>query len=142
MKTANRDISSLKKVAQIAIYAFLEMCKNEGLNVLVTECYRSQERQEYLYCQGRTATQCIAAGMDVAFANEHANPYGSIVTQTRSSVHTSGYAWDICKNVRGEEYSDLRFFEECGAIARDLGIEWGGDWTSKKDYMHFSYLDR
>lgn len=114
---ACRDISALTKNAQIACNLFLEECKKQGLNVLVTETYRSQARQDYLYAQGRTRA-------------------GNKVTWTRNSRHTSGRAWDICKNVKGQEYADNKFFEKCGEIAKSLGIIWGGDWKSA-DTPHF-----
>lgn len=115
---ACRDISELSPLAQKAINLFLAECGKQGLNVLVTETYRPQERQNYLYEQGRTRP-------------------GSIVTSTKSSIHTKRNAWDICKNVKGQEYSDDLFFKKCGAIAKGLGIEWGGTWTSFVDKPHF-----
>ena len=44
----------------------------------------------------------------------------------------------ICswKNVKGQAYSDTKFFEQCGAIAKKLGITWGGTWTTP-DKPHF-----
>ena len=112
-----RDISELAPNAQRACNLFLEECKRQGLNVLITETYRSQERQDYLYAQGRTRK-------------------GNKVTWTRYSRHTSRRAWDICKNLKGHEYSDTEFFNKCGEIARSLGITWGGDWSTP-DRPHF-----
>ena len=112
-----RDINELSPVAQKACRLFLAECKKEGLPVLITETYRSQARQNYLYQQGRTKA-------------------GKVVTWTRNSRHTGRMAWDICKNVRGHEYSDQVFFNRCGAIARKLGITWGGDWKTP-DKPHF-----
>ena len=112
-----RDINELSPVAQKACRLFLQECKKEGLPVLITETYRSQARQNYLYEQGRTRA-------------------GKVVTWTRNSRHTGRMAWDICKNVRGHEYSDQAFFNRCGAIARKLGITWGGDWKTP-DKPHF-----
>lgn len=112
-----RDISELAPNAQRACNLFLEECKRQGLNVLITETYRSQERQDYLYAQGRTRK-------------------GYKVTWTRYSRHTSRRAWDICKNLKGHEYSDTEFFNKCGEIARSLGITWGGD-CSTPDRPHF-----
>ena len=109
--TTCRDISALTKKAQIACSLFLEECRRQGLNVLITETYRSQARQDYLYAQGRTRS-------------------GNKVTWTRNSRHTSGRAWDICKNVKGNEYSDSSFFKSCGEVAKSLGIIWGGDWKT------------
>lgn len=112
-----RDISALKENAQRACNLFLAECRRQGLNVLITETYRSQARQNYLYAQGRT------------------NP-GKKVTWTKKSRHTSGRAWDICKNVKGGEYSDSSFFKKCGAVAKSLGITWGGTWKTP-DTPHF-----
>ncbi len=112
-----RDIGELSEKAQKACNLFLERCNLAGLNVLITETYRSQERQNYLYEQGRTRA-------------------GSKVTWTLNSRHTSRRAWDICKNVGGSEYSDKAFFKACGKIAKDLGIIWGGDWKTP-DMPHF-----
>lgn len=114
---ACRDISALNKKAQVACSLFLDECKKKGLNVLITETYRSQARQDYLYAQGRTRA-------------------GKKVTWTKSSRHTSRRAWDICKNVKGSEYSDSSFFKSCGEIAKSLGITWGGDWKTP-DTPHF-----
>jgi len=114
---AVRDISQLTPIAQKACNLFLEKCKKQGLNVLITETYRSQERQNYLYEQGRTRP-------------------GNVVTWTKNSRHTSRRAWDIAKNVKGEEYSDRSFFVACGKIAAELGIIWGGTWKTP-DTPHF-----
>lgn len=117
VKTTCRDINELTENAQRACRLFLAKCKDEGLNVLITETYRSQARQDYLYAQGRTRA-------------------GKKVTWTKSSRHTSRRAWDICKNVKGAEYSDTEFFRKCGLIAKELGITWGGDWKTP-DMPHF-----
>lgn len=112
-----RDINALSPVAQKACRAFLAACEKEGLPVLITETYRSQARQDYLYAQGRTRA-------------------GKVVTWTRNSRHTGHMAWDICKNVKGQEYADATFFAKCGAIAKRLGITWGGTWNTP-DQPHF-----
>ena len=114
---AIRDINELLPIAQKACRLFLSECKKEGLDVLITETYRSQDRQNELYAQGRTKA-------------------GQKVTWTKNSRHTSRLAWDICKNKKGEEYSDYDFFASCGAIAKRLGITWGGDWKTP-DRPHF-----
>lgn len=112
-----RDINELSTVAQKACRLFLAECKREGLPVLITETYRSQVRQDYLHEQGRTRP-------------------GKVVTWTRDSRHTGRMAWDICKNVRGHEYSDALFFKKCGEVAKRLSITWGGTWKTP-DMPHF-----
>lgn len=112
-----RSISELTPNAQKACSLFMAECERQGLNVLITETYRSKERQNYLYEQGRIRP-------------------GNIVTWTKNSRHTSRRAWDICKNVKGAEYSDKAFFAQCGKIAAKFGITWGGDWKTP-DTPHF-----
>lgn len=115
--TTCRSIEQLTPDAQIACRLFIAECKRRGLNVLITETYRSQARQDYLYSQGRTRA-------------------GKKVTWTKNSRHTSRRAWDICKNVKGQEYSDNEFFKKCGKVAASLGITWGGVWSTP-DMPHF-----
>lgn len=114
--TANRDIKSLQPLAQQAAQLFLDTCKARGIDIFVTEYHRSQERQNYLYEQGRSRP-------------------GKIVTWTRSSNHTSGYAWDIAVNPPHDLY-DSKIIAKAGAVAAELGIEWGGIWK-EKDTPHF-----
>lgn len=116
-KAVCREVSELTSNAQKACNLFIAECKAQGLNVLITETYRSQERQNYLYAQGRTRN-------------------GNIVTWTKHSRHTSRRAWDICQNVKGQEYSNTAFFKKCGEVAKSLGITWGGDWSTP-DMPHF-----
>lgn len=110
-----RDISELKAIAQTACCLFLDECKKAGLDIFITETYRSQARQNYLFEQGRTRS-------------------GNKVTWTRNSRHTSRLAWDIACN--SPSLYDVTTIKKAGAIAKRLGIKWGGDWKSV-DYPHF-----
>ena len=116
-----RDVNKLKPNAKIACEMFLAEAKKQGLAVVVTETLRTRERQAELYAQGRTKP-------------------GKIVTWTKNSRHQSGLAWDICKNKKGEEFSDREFFASCGKIAKELGITWGGDWE-RQDLPHFEVTE-
>lgn len=112
-----RDVSELAPNAQLAIRAFFYECSKAGINVFVTETFRSQARQNYLYEQGRSRS-------------------GSVVTWTKSSRHTSRLAWDIAVCPPNSLY-DVATLVRAGAIARRLGIVWGGDWKSNIDRPHF-----
>lgn len=112
-----RDVAELAPVAQTAIRLFFQECAKAGINVFVTETYRSQARQDYLYAQGRTRS-------------------GQIVTWTRSSRHSSRLAWDIAVCSPTPLY-DTATLNKAGAIARKLGITWGGDWSGSIDRPHF-----
>lgn len=113
--TQCRDISKLAPNAQTACRLFLERCAQRGLDVFITETYRSQERQNYLYSLGRTLP-------------------GNKVTWTKNSRHTSRRAWDIA--CRGGVLYNTAVLAQCGAVAAELGITWGGTWSTP-DTPHF-----
>ena len=111
-----RDISALTVEAQKACRAFLEKCEKAGVDIFLTETYRSQERQNALYAQGRTAP-------------------GQIVTWTKNSRHTSRRAWDIACNLPQALY-DTSVLKQAGQIGMEMGITWGGSWQTP-DMPHF-----
>lgn len=116
--TTCRDISELLPAAQTACRLLFQECFKAGIkNIFITETYRSQERQKYLYAQGRTRP-------------------GQIVTWTLDSNHKSRLAWDIAVGPPQSLY-DVATLNRVGAIARKLGITWGGDWTANIDRPHF-----
>ena len=119
MSNTCRDINELKPTAQKACRLFLKKCKEAGLNIFLTETYRSQARQNQLYAQGRTEP-------------------GKIVTWTLNSRHTSRRAWDIA--VIGKDLYDMAVIRQAGAIGQSLGITWGGEWSTP-DYAHFEITE-
>lgn len=114
--SACRDINSLQPLAKKACTLFLAACAERDIPIFLTECYRSQERQDYLYQQGRTKP-------------------GKIVTWTRNSNHKGGMAWDIACKAPNDLY-DKKIIAKAGAVAKELGIEWGGTWK-QQDTPHF-----
>ncbi|WP_107950465.1 M15 family metallopeptidase [Lysinibacillus parviboronicapiens] len=116
--TTCRDLAELLPAAQTACRLLFQECFKAGIkNIFITETYRSQERQKYLYAQGRTRP-------------------GQIVTWTLNSNHKSRLAWDIAVGPPQSLY-DVTTLNRVGAIARKLGITWGGDWVGSIDRPHF-----
>jgi len=113
--TACRDVAELTPLAQKACNLFMAKCKAAGYDIFITETYRSQARQDYLYSLGRTRP-------------------GNKVTWTKNSRHTSRRAWDIATN--GGNLYDKAVLQKCGGIAKKLGITWGGAWSTP-DTPHF-----
>ncbi|MFC9540753.1 M15 family metallopeptidase [Lysinibacillus sp. NPDC056959] len=116
--TTCRDINELLPSARLAVQLLFQECYKAGIrNIFITETYRSQGRQKYLYAQGRTRP-------------------GQIVTWTLNSNHKSRLAWDVAVGPPQSLY-DVATLSRVGAIARMLGITWGGDWTGNIDRPHF-----
>lgn len=119
----SRNIDHLRPDVATNCRVFLDLCAAQGLKVLITNTVRDDEYQAYLYAQGRTRP-------------------GSIVTNAKKpSFHSdkAGLAFDICKNVKGQEYSDTEFFRACAQIGKAMGFEWGGDWKGFVDMPHFQW---
>lgn len=118
----SRDLKELHPCLQRAATEFLERCTAQGLNVLITQTYRDNEYQNALYDQGRIKP-------------------GNIVTNCKGgqSLHNYRLAFDICKNVKGQEYSDNSFFERAGQIWEDMGGTWGGSWSKLVDRPHMEF---
>ncbi|PJO42911.1 M15 family metallopeptidase [Lysinibacillus xylanilyticus] len=116
--TTCRDINELLPSARLAVQLLFQECYKAGIrNIFITETYRSQGRQKYLYAQGR-------------------NLPGQIVTWTLNSNHKSRLAWDVAVGPPQSLY-DVVTLSRVGAIARKLGITWGGDWVGSIDRPHF-----
>lgn len=112
--TSTVDIIYLHPALQKALASGLKICKQSGYDVIVCETYRTPQRQEKLYAQGRTER-------------------GSIVTQAKAyqSFHNYGLAVDLMLK------DGSAITEEIANIFEKQGFEWGGKWKSFKDYPHF-----
>lgn len=117
--TTCRDLSGLTAAAQTACRLLFQECFKAGIvDIFITETFRSQSRQNYLYEQGRTRP-------------------GQKVTWTLTSNHTSRRAWDIAVAPPRNLY-DISTLSKVGAIAKRLGITWGGYWpVGQYDAPHF-----
>ncbi|MFB5663894.1 M15 family metallopeptidase [Alteribacillus sp. HJP-4] len=102
----------------------------EGIDVVITDGYRSAEEQNELFAEGRESTD------------------GGIVTYAEggSSYHNYGLAVDFALRLddgqivwdteRDDNDNGEADWMEVVEIAKDLGFEWGGDWQGFSDYPH------
>jgi len=54
-------------------------------------------------------------------------------------MHNYGLAFDIFKNIRGQEWSDSGFFNLAGRLGQEMGFVWGGTFRNLVDKPHFEY---
>lgn len=92
-----------------------------GIRVKLTCGYRSHEEQNRLYARGRTAP-------------------GTVVTNARGgySWHNYGLAADYAFVVGGRLTWEGPW-SIFGCIARECGLEWGGDWKKFSDRPHVQW---
>jgi len=118
----SRDISELHPTLQRGARELISRMNAQGFPVGISSTYRSIEYQNHLFEQGRSRP-------------------GQIVTNARGgqSIHNYRLAFDIFKNVRGQEFSNARFFDVAGRIWQEMGGVWGGSWVSFPDRPHFEF---
>ncbi|QIZ69123.1 M15 family metallopeptidase [Geobacillus subterraneus] len=124
---AEKKLSGLHPIVADKARKLVRAAHSEGIYIIITQGLRTIEEQNRLYAQGRTKP-------------------GRIVTNARGgySYHNFGLAFDfcVCNVVNGKLVVswnlDRRWFR-VGQLGRTLGLEWGGDWKSFKDYPHFQY---
>ncbi|HEX7238952.1 MAG TPA: hypothetical protein VF263_01690 [Longimicrobiaceae bacterium] len=100
-REVQRDVASLDPEFRARMERVVERMRSEfGHEVRVTETVRDQDRQEYLYQQGRTRP-------------------GPVVTWTRSSNHTAGRAADV---VIDGSYHNPAGYARLARVAREEGL--------------------
>ncbi|MCR1900102.1 M15 family metallopeptidase [Irregularibacter muris] len=113
-----KDLDELSPKTKELALEFLERCEENGLDVRITETYRTQARQDILYEQGRTTP-------------------GLVVTWTKNSKHTKRRAFDICKDNTDDPYGDVEFFRKCAQIGREVGLTPGYYFDEVQDIPHY-----
>lgn len=112
----SRDISLLRADVAANCRRMIEIAKADGWPILVAGTVRDEAYQLQCYQNGTSKSK----------------------VPTFHGVK-AGLAFDICKNVKGQEYSDAAFWAYCGALGKRMGFTWGGDWTSFVDKPHFQW---
>ncbi|BBW22214.1 M15 family metallopeptidase [Enterobacter kobei] len=107
------DINLLEPVTRKIVQNIIEQARLNGLELMVFETYRSQQRQALLYAQGATKLQNVG-------------------------VHHYGLACDIVKNVGGDP-SWKGDFSLLAQLAYHNKILWGGDWGTPN--IKHSFID-
>lgn len=121
----SRKLEDLHPKVKVLCEKFIEKCKSQNIDVLITSTYRDGASQDALYAQGRTTA-------------------GKIVTNARAgqSYHNWRVAFDFVPLVHGKaQWSDVATFTKCGEIAESVGLEWAGRWKKFKELAHCQYTN-
>lgn len=118
----DRRIDGLHPEVRAVASQFVQRVEQElGIQLRVTDGFRSFDEQDALYAQGRNG-----------------NP-GPIVTNARGgqSYHNYGLAFDVVELRPDGNVSWDTDWEGIGRIGEAMGLEWGGRWTGLVDRPHF-----
>lgn len=141
--TSCRDTNELNVLVKTMLDLALEDIKNQGVNPLIVETYRSQERQNYLYCQGRSIDECVIKGIIRGFAVKYYNPKVGKVTWTLNSEHKGRKAIDLVpqRKIDGKMTAIWNAKDPQTQIIiktmKKYGFEAGVDFKTTPDSPHF-----
>jgi peptidoglycan L-alanyl-D-glutamate endopeptidase CwlK len=133
MRFSQRSKTNLLGVHPDLVRVMNEAIKDTPVDFTITDGVRSVEQQA-LYAQGRTKPGVIVTNADgVKKKSNH---------QAKGDGY--GYAVDLYPYLNGKV--DVNAVKELKVIAAhilataerlDVPVEWGGNWSSLKDYPHF-----
>lgn len=117
---SRQRVRGLHPVVKAKAHEFLARAYQQGIYLRITEGFRTFERQDELYDQGRRTP-------------------GNIVTyaQGGESFHNYGLAIDVVEIKNGKALWSNPNWPKIGSLGKGLGFEWGGDWQNFKDWGHF-----
>lgn len=119
----SRNINDLNPKVAAMCSEFINRCKKQDIDVIITSTYRDAASQNELYAQGRTKP-------------------GKKVTNAKAgqSYHNWRVAFDFVPLVNGKaQWNDAKLFTKCGEIAESVGLEWAGRWTKFREMAHCQY---
>jgi peptidoglycan L-alanyl-D-glutamate endopeptidase CwlK len=124
LEKAEKKLQGVHPVIAEKARQLISLAFKEGIHIIITQGLRTIEEQNELYAQGRTKP-------------------GKIVTNAKGgySFHNFGLAFDFAVlNADGSvNWNVDEKWKRVGALGKSLGLEWGGDWRTFKDYPHFQY---
>ena len=142
MKRVQSRLAGLEVETREKALLLLAIASDQGYAIRVTQGLRSLAEQEALYVQGRESREKVNAMRRFA-GMPHLGPLerNRIVTNAKPgySWHNFGRAFDIVPMRRADRLMPVwasPFWRAIGEIGKQVGLEWGGDWT-KPDRPHF-----
>jgi peptidoglycan L-alanyl-D-glutamate endopeptidase CwlK len=117
---SERVIATLLPEVQPLARELMAKAAAAGIKIEIISGLRSYQEQDDLFAQGRTKP-------------------GRIVSNARGghSNHNFGIAFDIGVFENGNYLDESPNYAKVGAMGKELGFFWGGDWKSIQDEPHF-----
>jgi len=104
-----------------AVRAVVLAMRELGHHMIVTDGIRTISEQQALYAKGRTAPGPIVTRADGINVRSNHQPHND----------GKGHAVDCCFLVDGTpSWAESNPWDRYGALARAVGLKWGGDWTT------------
>lgn len=142
---ASRKLEDLHPLVKLKVERFLEACKHDGIDVLITCTYRSAKEQEALYAQSREPLANVNKKRKIVGLSpitEIENKRKVTNAKAGQSMHEFKLAIDMVPIIAGKPVWDVKspLWQKIGKHGKKVGLEWAGDWTKFKEYPHFQYI--
>jgi peptidoglycan L-alanyl-D-glutamate endopeptidase CwlK len=128
-KSATR-LAGLDPAVLAGAHALIQRSYVRGVPIIITQGLRTIAEQNALYAQGRSKPGSIVTNARGGYSYHN---YGLAIDFALLLPDGKGISWDMRRDGDGDKVSD---WQEVVQEAKQLGFEWGGDWTSFKDYSH------
>jgi hypothetical protein len=116
-----KNISTLVPKAQEHARLFVQAVLDKGISIRIIDGSRSFKEQGVLFNIGRFGdTRPIVTKAPPGFSN-----------------HNFGIAWDIGVFEGNKFIPESPLYKQAGKIGTEMGLEWGGNFTSITDEPHF-----
>lgn len=129
VKKENAPPTELHPIVAEKSKRVVNQAAEKGINIVITDGFRSRERQNALYARGRSKEGNIVTYVE---GGESYHNYG-LAIDFALQLDNGNVIWDTQHDGNGNGNSD---WMEVVTIAKNLGFEWGGDWRGFKDYPH------
>lgn len=127
----DRNIEHLHPDLKPLCLMWLAKCKEQQINAEIIFTWRSVAEQDALYAQGRTAPGKIVT-------NARGGQSAHNITLFDGTPASRAFDFVIVNDDGTANWNpDSPQWRAAVAIGKQLGLVWGGDWHSIKDYDHF-----
>lgn len=127
---SSRDLNHLSPWLKKKAEQHVNLCKQDGIDLLIYCTYRDDEAQNFEYAKGRTAPGHIVTK---AQAGESAH---NVVDEEKKPA---AMAYDCVPIIDGVPVWDKNdpVWQRVGSWGESIGLLWAGRWTTFKEYPHF-----
>ncbi|MDQ0192531.1 M15 family metallopeptidase [Paenibacillus wynnii] len=108
----------------------IQQCYFKDVPIIITQGLRTIAEQNALYAQGRSKPGPIVT---YARGGTSYHNYGLAVDFALLLPDGNTVSWNMSRDLDQDRKAD---WQEVVTVAKQLGFEWGGDWTSFKDNSH------
>lgn len=131
MSKSLSKLTGLLPVVRTATERLIQRSFAMGIPIVITQGLRTVAEQDALYAQGRTKPGKVVTNARGGYSYHN---FGVALDFVLLMPDGKSVSWDTVRDGNGDKRAD---WLQVAEIGKQLGFEWGGDWTSFKDLPHF-----